>query len=258
MKNIVAPNAQRIVLMLAITAIAAVPAIAKEGNWKLDADHSTARILLGANAFNIGVARVGGNVELDAAAPANSVLDLSIDPAQGKLITFKSRRATMSADGKLEVSGDLTLSRVVRQVFLNPAEDYSGPVYGEPMTQTVTREVTFVFPMSGQVKQAEITGEAKMFGEDFPELFAAVKDTNWQLVIQDKACEVPPAGEAYAGAVCTGTVVAPNRSATVTSSGEDYHGFESAAPEGNLMTIVLKLRLTRENPEQAMTARNLR
>ena len=35
MKSIVAPNAQRIVLILAIASIAAVPAIAKEGNWKL-------------------------------------------------------------------------------------------------------------------------------------------------------------------------------------------------------------------------------
>jgi len=233
MKSIVAPNAQRIVLILAIASIAAVPAIASEGNWKLDAEHSTARILLGANAFSIGVAHVGGNVELDAAEPTNSGLDLSIDPAGGKLITFKSRRATMNRDGKLEVSGDLTLSRVVRQVILNPAEDYSGPVYGEPMTQIVTHEVTFVFPMSYQAKQAEITGEAKMFGEDFPELFAAVTDTNWQPVIQDKACELPPAGEDYAGAVCTGTVVEPNRSAAVASIGEDYHGFEPAArPRG--------------------------
>jgi hypothetical protein len=258
MKSIVAPNALRIVLILAIATITAVPAIAKEGTWKLDADHSTARILLGANAFNIGVAHVSGKVELDAAKPRNSILDLSINPAGGKLITFKSRRATLSPDGKLEVSGDLTLSRVVRQVILNPAEDYSGPVYGEPMMQTVTHEVTFVFPMSGQAKQAEIAGETKMFGEDFPELFAAVKDTNWQPVIQGRACKVPPAGEDYAGALCTGTVVEPNRSAAVASIGEDYHGFESAAPEGNLMTIALKLHLTRQNPEQAITARNRR
>ena len=208
--------------------------------------------------FNIGIAGVGGDVELDAAKPTNLVLNLSIDPAGGKLITFRSRRATVSPDGKLEVAGDLTLSRVVRQVRLNPAEDYSGPVYGEPTMRIVTHEVTFVFPMSEQAKQAEITGEAKMFGEDFPELFAAVTDTNWQPVIQDKACELPPAGEDYAGAVCTGTVVEPNRSAAVASIGEDYHGFEPAAPEGNLMTIVLKLRLTRKYPEQASAGSKLR
>jgi hypothetical protein len=147
MKSIVAPNAQRIVLILAIATIAAVPAMAKESNWKLDANHSTARIVLGANAVNVGVAHVSGKVELDAAEPTNSVFDLSIDPAEGKLITFKSRRAAMNPDGKLEVSGDLTLSRVVRQVILNPAEDYSGPVYGEPTQQTVTRKITFVVPI---------------------------------------------------------------------------------------------------------------
>jgi hypothetical protein len=253
MKNTVALTTQRIVLTLAIALVVAVPAIAKEGSWKLDADHSTARILLGANAFNIGVAQVSGKVELDAAKPTNSILDVSIDPAGGKL-TFKSRRATIGLDGKLQISGDLTLSRVVRQVILNPAEDYSGPVYAEPMMQTVTREVTFAFPMSDQAKQAEITGEAKMFGEDFPELYAAVTETNWPLVIQDKACELPPAGEDYAGALCSGTVVEADRSAAFARAGEDYHGFESDAPNGNLLRMVLKLHLTRENPEQRMIA----
>lgn len=237
MKNLVTLT-QRIVLILAIATVVAVPAVAKEGNWKLDADHSTARILLGANAFNIGVARVSGNVELDAAKPTNSVLDLSIDPAGGKLITFKSRHATVSRDGKLVVSGDLTLSRVVREVILNTAEDYYGPLYGEPIMQTVTREVTFVLPMSDRGEQAETTAEANIFRENFPELFAAVADANWQPVIQDKACEMPLAGEDYAGALCAGTVVEPDR-------GEGYPG----APEGNLVTIVLKLHLIRENPE---------
>jgi hypothetical protein len=164
----------------------------------------------------------------------------------------------MSPDGNLEVSGDLTLSRVVRQVLLNPRDDYSGPVYGEPTMQTVTHEVTFTFPLNNQAKQSEITGEARMFGENFPELFAALSETNWHPVVQDKACELPPAGEDYAGAVCTGKVVETNRSAAVTNIGEDYHGYESAAPEGNLMTIVLNLRLTPEIPEQLMAARKLR
>jgi len=258
MKSIVAPNAQRIVLILAIAILAAVPAIAKEGSWKLDADHSTARILLGTNAFNIGVARVSGNVELNAAEPTNSVLDLSIDPSGSKLITFKSRRATIGRDGRLEVSGDLTVSRTVREINLNPAEDYYGAALGQPTTQTVTREVTFVLPMSGGGNPAEVTAEANIFRESFPELFAAVTEANWQPVIQDETCEMPQAGENYAGAVCSGTVVEPDRSAAFANIGEDYHGFESGAPDGSLVRIVLKLRLAREIPEQAMTAKNLR
>lgn len=250
MKSLVALT-QRIVLILAIATVVAVPAVAKEGNWKLDADHSTARILLGANAFNIGVARVGGNVELDAAEPTNSVLDLSLDPAGGQLITFKSRRATMSRDGKLVVSGDLTLSPAVRELTADIGrEDYHGPVYGEPIMQTVTREVTFVLPMSDRGEQAETTAEANIFRENFPELFAAVADADWQPVIQDGACETR-LGEDYAGRLCAGTVVQPDRSATAALArlGEDYHGFEFAGPEGNLVTIVLKLHLIREAPE---------
>ena len=250
MKRRVALTTQRIVLIFAIATFAAVPVIASEGNWKLDADHSTARILLGSNAVNIGVARIGGDVTLDTAEPTNSRFDLSIDPAERELITFRSRHASMRPDGKLEVSGDLTLSRVVREVYLNSGEDYHGPVYGEAHKQTVSREATFVLPISLRGKKAEITAEAKILGDKFPELFAAVNEVNWPPVILDKTCEMPQAGEDYAGAVCAGTLIEPDRRAvSLAQVGEDYHGFESIAPEGNLMTIVLKLRLTRENPE---------
>jgi len=258
MKSTVAGNAQQIVLTLVIATMAAVPATAKEGSWKLDADHSTARIVLGTNAVNIGVAHVSGNVELNAAEPTNSGLDLSIDPAGGTLITFNSRRATMRPDGKLEVSGDLTVSRIVRPVTLNPGEDYSGPVYGEPTRQAFNRRVTFVLPMSDRGGQAEITAEANLFRENFPELFAAVSEVNWLPLVQDQTCAMPQASEDYAGAVCTGRVVGPDVSAGFASLGEDYHGFESATPRGNLMTIVLKLRLTRNYSEQATGGRNLR
>ena len=96
MKSIVALTTQRIVLLFAIATVVAIPAVAKEGNWKLDADYSTAQILLGVNAFNIGVARVGGTVQPDATQPTNSVLDLSVDQAGGKLITFKSQHSTIN------------------------------------------------------------------------------------------------------------------------------------------------------------------
>jgi hypothetical protein len=258
MKSIVALTTQRIVLILAIATVVAVPAVAKEGNWKLDADHSTAQILVGTNAFNIGVAHVDGTVELDATQPTDSVLDLSIDQAGGKLITFRSQRATMNRDGKLQVSGYLTLRRVVREVYLNAGEDYHGPVYGEPAIETVTRQVMFVLPMEDRGEKSEIAAEANIFRENFPELFAAVNDLNWQPVIQDKACEMPRAGEDYAGALCTGTVVESDRSLAFASGGEDYHGFEASAPTGNLVIIVLNLHLTRENPERAMAAGNLR
>jgi hypothetical protein len=260
MKRIFPVAAQRIALMLALSSVAAVPAIASERNWKLDADHSTARILLGSNAVNIGVARVGGNVKLDTAEPTNSTLDLSIDPAGGKLISFSSQRETMTPDGKLEVVGDLMLQRLVPKTYLNVGEDYYGPVYGELSLQTVMREITFVLPMHNlrmhnRGEKAEITAEARIFRENFPELFAAVNDVNWQPVILDKACEMPPPSEGYAGAACTGTVVAPDRGADFAQVGEDYHGFESAAPKGNLMTIVLNLRLTVENPDQVIASK---
>jgi hypothetical protein len=109
--------------------------------------------------------------------------------------------------------------------------------------------------MDDRGDKAEITAEAKIFREDFPDLFAEVNDSNWQPVIQDKACEMPQAGEDYAGALCAGRVVEPERSVGFASIGEDYHGFESAALQGNLVTIVLKLHLTREYRELAMSGK---
>jgi hypothetical protein len=251
MKSIVALTTSRILRTLAIATLLALPAIADAAHEKVDSDHSTARILLGANAFNFGVARVGGSVQLDALKPSNSLLDLSIDPADGKLITFQSRRATMRPDGSLEISGDLTVSRVVRESYANPAEDYSGPVYGKPTRQSITRKVTFVLPMSDLVGQPEITAEAKIVREDFPELFAAVGEVNWQPVKQDKDCQIPQASEDYSGASCAGTAAMPDRTSASNGTGEGYHGFESAAPNGNQMTIALKLHTTREYAQQA-------
>jgi polyisoprenoid-binding protein YceI len=251
-RSIAAMTTRRIALIVAIATLATVPVIASEGNWKLDADHSTAKILLGTNAVNIGVARLRGKVNLDSAEPKNSMLDLVIDPAGGELITFKSRRATMNRDGQLEVRGHLTLHRIVREVYLNAAEDYYGAVYGGTTERTVTREVTFVLPKENRGDDADITAEARIFRENFPELFAAVNDVNWQPVVLDKACEMPSPSEGYAGATCTGTVVEPHRAPAFAQVGEDYRGFESEAPKGNLMTIVLKLHVTREYREQAM------
>src|ERR1035441_2401989 len=58
--------------------------------------------------------------------------------------------------------------------------------------------------------------------QNFPELLAAVRQAAWQPVIQDEACEMPPAGEDYRGAACTGRLIAPAYQLAAIRTGEDY------------------------------------
>jgi polyisoprenoid-binding protein YceI len=145
-------------------------AFADGGTWSLDSAASSARLFQGAAAnpdsVNTGVARVTGNVKLDTNDLDNSVFNLSIYPADEQwghalspggtlpsgygpdttdhtLLTFQSKRILRMANGKLQVIGDLTLTRVERSLTFTPSEDYAGPVYGDPVIRSETREVSF-------------------------------------------------------------------------------------------------------------------
>ena len=68
------------------------------------------------------------------------------------------------------------LARTERDATYNPGEDYRGPVYGESVVRSVTRNVTFVLPLADNAERTgEITGEGILWVENFPELFAAVR-----------------------------------------------------------------------------------
>ena len=95
--------------------------------------------------------------------------------------------------------------------------------------------------MVGQ--KGEITAEATLGIENFPELFAAVHQAAWKPLVQDKACEIPQAGEDYRGAECSGTLIALAYQLAALNPGEDYRGDESPAPAGNAMKVVLHLQL---------------
>jgi len=71
------------------------------------------------------------------------------------IATFKSRRPTISRDGKLEVSGDLTLSRVVREVVLN-----AGSSLGEAANAVVNPNLPdgLQIPGRGSVKRLRELG----------------------------------------------------------------------------------------------------
>lgn len=254
--------------------------------WSLDATTSSARLFQGSrgnpDSVNTGVAKVTGDVMLDTNDLDNSVFNLSIYPADENwgyalspdgslpsgyvldatdhtLLTFKSTRILTTKNGKLKVIGDLTLTRVERSVTMDGNEAYAGPVYGDPVVRTETREVTFLFPnlnaagpltsVSLQEKGAlDALGSARVIHEDFPELLSATQGTNWPNVVKNERCEMPSTiGDDYHGATCTGTVIAAiqhyNCQTLTTPGGEGYTGPVCTPPAGNQTTIALDLKM---------------
>jgi len=267
--------------------------------WILDASTSNARLFRGSKAIsksvNTGIARVTGKVKLDTNDLDASFFDLSIYPADEDwghtlslegtlpigsvpdatehiLLTFKSTRILRTGNGTLEVIGDLTLTRVERNVMATLTEAYAGPVYGDPVIHNETRKITFVFPsvsaahLPGPLTPAmlqkrgvlEIVGSASVDLDEFPELSSAIKETNWLDVVQNEDCHMPSTvGEDYDGTSCTGTVVAATRDNNCdvpASAGEDYSGPQCTPATGNQTAIVLDLKFLHKVPEPSVEA----
>jgi polyisoprenoid-binding protein YceI len=267
-------------LSIALFALISPAAYAAGGKWSLDSTGSDARFFQGSAAnpdsTNTGTARVTGQANLNTGDLNQSAVDLSIYPAdenwghaldaQGilptgyipdatdrTLLTFKSTRIWRTADGKLEVTGNLTLTQVERSVTLTPGEDYSGPLFGDPVIHAETREITFLFPTLQAQSDLEVSGSAGIARENFPQLFTAINATNWPSVVKDETCAMPStAGEDYSGAQCTGTVIAAarnNKCQTPAMVGEDYSGAMCSPPAGDQTTILLDLKLLQNNSQ---------
>jgi hypothetical protein len=245
------------------------------------------------DAVNPGVARVTGKVKLDANDLDASFFELSFYPADEDwgyalspegtlptgcvpdsmdqtLLTFKSTRILRTGSGQLAVIGNLTLTRVERTVIATPTEDYAGSVYGDPVIHNETREITFLFPSASAAhvsrpstpatlqKRAvlEIVGSARVGRDEFPELLSAIKETDWPSFVRNKDCHMPSTvGEAYSGALCTGTLVEPTRDDncdTPAPVGEDHSGPQCTPATGNEATIVLDLKFLHAVPEASV------
>ena len=279
------------VALLAALAVILASSTAEEplspvGSFQVDSRHSDAQLSTDGTTnfgktkmtFTIGFARVNGTVKLDSSASANSAFDFRMYPATsmapsieeitGKvkiewfanhanntLVCFHSKGALRTTDGQLRTTGNLTLTRVDRNVELTPNEGYAGPVYGPAIIHRVVRQATFVFDFPDDAsrnaqKDGAIlaSGSTKVIGEDFPQLVKALVRTYWPPVVQEEHCVVRGMGEAYSGSQCTGTFLEPPAlpEAPRASVGEDYPGgpsnFNSVV--GEHLTILVHLRLT--------------
>jgi polyisoprenoid-binding protein YceI len=265
--------------------------------WILDSSRSNARLFQGARAnselVNSGVARVTGKVKLDTNDLDASFFDLSIYPADEgwehvlnpegtlptiyvhratdrSLLTFKSTSILGTGNGRLEVIGNLALTRVERTVIAMPAEAYDGPAYGRPIIHNETREITFLFPsvsaehLSAPLMPAmmqkrgvlEIVGSARVDRDEFPELLIAIKETTWPAVVQSKDCHtLSTVREDYSGAPSIGTVVAATRDNNCdmfATAGEDYSDTQYTPATGNQTTMVLDLKFLHTVPEPSV------
>jgi polyisoprenoid-binding protein YceI len=252
----------------------------------VDTDASSVSFFQGSKAnpysLNSGVARVTGKVAIDINHPDNSVFDLAMYPSDEDwdhalssagsvpqhyvpdasahtLLTFKSSRVLRTKDGKLEVMGNLTLTRVERSVEATPSEAYAGPIYGDPVIHSETREITFRFPSlsvgPGYLTPATLkkkaapalSGSTRVSYEYFPELLSAIQETNWPRVVSHEVCGVTSSvGEDYSGIDCTGTVIAATNDDNCHMPavvGEDFSGAICTPPAGDQTTIVLNLKL---------------
>src|SRR5271169_4931239 len=212
------------------------------GSWQVDARHSDAKLITDATTdygktkmnLTLGFARVNGRVTIDDGDPSKSSIEFRFYPAtsmapdideDGKslthwlenlsnhtLVCFHSKKVVRTADGRLQATGDLTVTRVDRNIEMTPNEAYSGPVYGPPMIHRVSREATFVFdlPADGnghKDRGIQASASTSVGRENFPQLVKTVISTYWPPVVQDEKCQASEASEAYKGAQCTGTVL---------------------------------------------------
>jgi polyisoprenoid-binding protein YceI len=264
-------------------------------SWVVDTRHSEAKLITDATTdygkskinVTLGFARVNGKVAIDDGDPTKSSIEFRFYPAtsmspsideDGKflshwlenlsnhtLVCFHSKRVVQTPDGRLQATGDLTVTRVDRNVDATPNEAYAGPVYGPPMIHRVSREATFVFDFpaaaaSGQKESSiKASGSTSMFRENFPQLVRTVVSTYWPPVVQDERCQVPDANEAYSGSQCTGTYLSTSGlpEAPHAASGEDVGVQQNFnAVVGNHLTILVHMRLMPKASEERAAAGN--
>ena len=284
-------------VLLAVAGMLAMGAPSKStftgGSFQVDARHSDAQLITDATTdygkrkidVTLGFARVNGRVELGNDDLAKSTFDFRIYPAtsmapaineDGKflsdwlanlsnhtLVCFHSKGAVRTADGRMQTTGNLILTRVDRNVEATPSEAYAGPVYGPPMIHRVSREATFVFDFpaaDGNGNGIVASGSTRMFREDYPQLASAVVSTYWPPVVQDKNCQAQAGvGEDYRGSQCTGTLLeAPGLpEAPHAANGEDVGAAQNFnTVVGNRLNILVHLRLLPKSSEEQAAAGN--
>ena len=136
-------------VLIVVTALAmAATAAAQAGTWQIDPNHSAAQFSvrhLGVSTVRGAFTKVSGSAKYDPSDPSKTSLDATIDATsvdtrvemrdkdirsahfldveKYPTITFRSKQAKSAGTGKLQVTGDLTIHGVTKEVVL----DVDGP-----------------------------------------------------------------------------------------------------------------------------------
>jgi len=136
-------------MLIFIAALAmAASAVAQTGTWQIDPAHSSAQFSvrhLGVSTVRGAFMKVSGSAKYDATDPSKGSLDATIeatsvdtrvemrdndlrspnflDVAKYPTITFHSKQTKAAGTGKLQITGDLTIHGVTKEVVL----DVDGP-----------------------------------------------------------------------------------------------------------------------------------
>ena len=138
----------RISFIVVTTLALATSAAAQAGTWKIDPNHSSAQFSvrhLGVSTVRGAFTKVSGSASYDPSDPTKDSLEANIeassvdtrvdmrdkdlrspnflDVEKYPAITFHSKQAKASGTGKLQITGDLTIHGVTKEVLL----DIDGP-----------------------------------------------------------------------------------------------------------------------------------
>lgn len=133
--------------LMAVLSMAAA-AVAQTGSWQIDPNHSSAQFSvrhLGVSTVRGAFMKVSGSAKYDTADPAKNSVEVSIDASsvdtrvqmrdndlrspnfldvqKYPTITFQSKQTKSAGAGKLQITGDLTIHGVTKEVVL----DVDGP-----------------------------------------------------------------------------------------------------------------------------------
>jgi polyisoprenoid-binding protein YceI len=249
-------------IVVLVGIISAIPVAAQNNTWRIDSEHSTARLFLASSktpdaVVNVGIARLSGVVDDIGGDPKASAFDFTIYPAdettvptsseetRGDLpdadaytvISFKSKQVVPTGGANFRVTGDLAVTYIERSTTYDATEAYAGPVYGPPVTHSEKREAVFVFQRTSTSasqrlngRTTELSGSSAIAAEDFPELFSAVSATDWPAFVENGQCVMPlDIGEDFSGPVCSGEDVEPTPRTDIhcrmrASVGQDFAG----------------------------------
>lgn len=254
----------------------ASPALAQTTVWGIDSVNSTARLFVASShrrdaRINVGVARLSGEIKLNAGDSLPSAFIFQIYPAdkyskllqpQGggpaphplygshnTLLTFQSSAIEPRGKDTFRVRGALTATYVSRYPTYTPCKAYSGPEFGPPVTHTTTREATFLFRLSPRTRTrkakkgtTEWVASSAIPSDLFPDLWNAVVTTDWPTFFLGEQCVMPAVmGEDFSGQECSGKVVQPEPRTDIRcvmpSVGEDFSGVTCTGTPLSLVPI---------------------